>query len=158
MSKVNPADSSVADSSTAFNLNGLTGKNGKYEFYRKWSNFIQYTIINRVSQDQRSNTQWKLFYFHIAAVNLSSTMGGTTTSQTHMITNGICSFSPTSTKGKWIFMIQTIILSFTPIFILLVQNGTAFYSVMQEKELIIHKADLVRYIRGYMMIEHYYAT
>ena len=96
------------------------------------------------------------FYFHIAAVNLSSTMGGTTTSQTHMITNGICSFSPTSTKGKWIFMIQTIILSFTPIFILLVQNGTAFYSVMQEKELIIHKADLVRYIRGYMMIEHYY--
>ena len=55
-------------------------------------------------------------------------------------------------------MIQTIILSFTPIFILLVQNGTAFYSVMQEKELIIHKADLVRYIRGYMMIEHYYAN
>ena len=69
---------------------------------------------------------------------------------THMITNGICSFSPTSTKGKWIFLLQTIILSFTPILILLIQNGTAFYDLMQEKDAITHKNELVS-----MRIENY---
>jgi len=75
--------------------------------------------------------------------NISTTAGGSTSSMTHMITNGICSFSPTSTKGKWIFLLQTIILSFTPITILLIQNGTAFYDLMQEKDAITHKNELV---------------
>lgn len=66
-----------------------------------------------------------------------------TTSQTQLITNGICSFSPTSTKGKWIFMLQTILLSFTPIVILLAQNGTSFYYLTKEKEAILHKNNLV---------------
>ena len=64
-------------------------------------------------------------------------------STTQMITNGLCSFSPTSTKGKWIFIIQTVIMSFTPIVILLVQNGSSFYSLVKEKEEILHKNDLV---------------
>ena len=79
----------------------------------------------------------------LAGENISTTAGGSTSSMTHMITNGICSFSPTSTKGKWIFLLQTIILSFTPITILLIQNGTAFYDLMQEKDAIIHKNELV---------------
>ena len=70
-------------------------------------------------------------------------MSGSRTSGTHMITNGICSFSPTSTKGKWIFLVQTIILSFTPIVILLAQNGASFYDIMIEKERILHKNDMV---------------
>ena len=73
----------------------------------------------------------------------STTGGGSTSSMTHMITNGICSFSPTSSKGKWIFVTQTVLLSFTPIMILLMQNGTAFYNLMLEKDAIIHKNELV---------------
>jgi len=75
--------------------------------------------------------------------DVTSASMGSKTSGTHMITNGLCSFSPTSTKGKWIFMIQTIILSFTPIVILLVQNGSSFYDLMIEKEEILHKNGLV---------------
>ena len=60
-----------------------------------------------------------------------------------MITNGFCAFSPTSTKGKWIFTIQTLILSFVPIVILLAQNGYSFYYMMKQKEQVMHKADLV---------------
>ena len=34
-------------------------------------------------------------------------------------------------------------MSFTPIVILLVQNGSSFYSLVKEKEEILHKNDLV---------------
>ena len=74
---------------------------------------------------------------------VTSATFGSKTSGTHMITNGICSFSPTSTKGKWIFMIQTIVLSFAPIVILLAQNGASFYEIMMEKEHILQKNALV---------------
>ena len=76
---------------------------------------------------------------------VTSATFGSKTSGTHMITNGLCSFSPTSTKGKWIFMIQTVVLSFTPIIILLIQNGASFYEIMMEKEHIFHKNALVRF-------------
>ena len=90
---------------------------------------------------------WNLFYLYIF-INFTadSTSMSMTTSQTQMITNGICSFSPTSTKGKWIFMLQTILLSFTPIVILLAQNGTSFYYLTKEKDAILHKNNLVRQI------------
>ena len=64
-------------------------------------------------------------------------------STTQVITNGFCSFSPTSTKGKWIFIVQTVLMSFTPIVILLLQNGDAFYQMVKEKEEILHKNELV---------------
>ena len=40
-------------------------------------------------------------------------------------------------------MIQTIILSFAPIVILLVQNGFSFYELMEEKQEIIQKSQMV---------------
>ena len=135
MNKVLPSDhgDDSTHGSTGFNLQGLTGK-GKIEVLSKGSTG---TITSQYLYDY-------LIIFIIDGGNLSTTVGGSTSSVTHMITNGICSFSPTSTKGKWIFLIQTVILSFTPITILLVQNGTAFYDLMQEKEGIIHKNKLVR--------------
>ena len=42
-------------------------------------------------------------------------------------------------------MIQTVVLSFTPIIILLIQNGASFYEIMMEKEHILHKNALVRF-------------
>ena len=91
--------------------------------------------------------------FQHSTEDISTTEGGTTTSQTHLITNGFCAFSPTSTKGKWIFIVQTIILSFTPIVILLVQNGTSFYSLMKEKDEIIHKDNMVSSICKVLIIQ-----
>ena len=49
-------------------------------------------------------------------------MSGMTSTMVHEISNGICKFSPTSTKGKTVFLFQTILLSFTPIMLLIVQN------------------------------------
>ena len=71
-----------------------------------------------------------------------------------MITNGICSFSPTSTKGKWIFVIQTVMISFTPIVVLLAQNAASFYDIMIEKDLILHKNDMV--INWISNLKHWY--
>ena len=59
------------------------------------------------------------------------------------ISNGICKFSPTSTKGKWIFFAQTIILSFTPIILLIVQNTLSFNDMIQKKNDIVFKDGLV---------------
>ena len=57
------------------------------------------------------------------AVNMkASKMSGMTSTMVHEISNGICKFSPTSTKGKTVFLFQTILLSFTPIMLLIVQN------------------------------------
>ena len=87
--------------------------------------------------------QHVIIYPLLFIIGLSATGSSTTGSGTHMITNGFCSFSPTSKKGKWIFMMQTVILSFTPIVILLAQNGMSFYSLMLEKQGILHKNELV---------------
>ena len=53
-------------------------------------------------------------------------MSGMTSTMVHEISNGICKFSPTSTKGKTVFLFQTILLSFTPIMLLIVQNRWKF--------------------------------
>lgn len=131
---------STIGGSTSFNLEGLTGKDGKSLYWViQWFRKSFVTSIH--------NKHWKTIYFHIfiyfAADSSDFSM---TTSQTQLITNGICSFSPTSTKGKWIFMLQTIILSFTPIVILLAQNGSSFYYLTKEKDSILHKNNLVRQI------------
>ena len=55
------------------------------------------------------------------------------------ISNGLCRFNPTSPKGKWIFLLQTIFLSFTPILILLIQNGFMFNEMLQKKNLVLAK-------------------
>ena len=88
-------------------------------------------------------------YFSDDSVSEGGSSGHTTTSATHMITNGFCAFSPTSTKGKWIFTAQTLILSFVPIIILLAQNGYSFYDMMKQKEQVMHKADLVNISKFY---------
>ncbi len=59
----------------------------------------------------------------------------TTISMTeHEISNGLCRFSPTSTKGKWIFLLQTILISFIPIGLLMIQNGVAFNDMLVRKQ------------------------
>ena len=85
-------------------------------------------------------SQYLKYVLHIIDdSSVTSSMGSTT----QVITNGFCSFSPTSTKGKWIFIVQTVLMSFTPIVILLLQNGDAFYQMVKEKEEILHKNELV---------------
>ena len=59
------------------------------------------------------------------------------------ISNGLCRFSPTSKKGKWIFVLQTFILSFAPIILLVCQNTFSFYETMKLKNNIISKDTLV---------------
>ena len=59
------------------------------------------------------------------------------------ISNGICKFSPTSRKGKWIFVVQTLLLSFTPIILLIVQNSLTFYDTIKWKQDIVFKDNLV---------------
>ncbi len=73
-----------------------------------------------------------------------SGMSHMTTTMVHEISNGICKFSPTSTKGKWIFLIQTIILSFTPIMLLIIQNTVTFSDMIKWKNEIIYKDNLVK--------------
>ena len=88
-------------------------------------------------------------YVYIFRIGSSSFGTGSDSTGVHLITNGICTFSPTSTRGKWIFLIQTIILSFAPITLLVGQNGYSFYSLMVEKDEILHKSNLVKYIISY---------
>ena len=57
------------------------------------------------------------------------------------ISNGMCRFSPTSRKGKWIFVLQTLFLSFTPIILLIVQNSLTFYDTVKWKQDILYKVD-----------------
>ena len=59
------------------------------------------------------------------------------------ISNGICTFRPTSRRGKFVFFLQTILLSFTPILLLIVQNSVAFHGMIKWKNEIIHKDKLV---------------
>ena len=59
------------------------------------------------------------------------------------ISNGLCKFSPNSKKGKWIFLFQTFILSFTPIILLIIQNSLSFYDTIKWKNDIIAKDNLV---------------
>ena len=60
------------------------------------------------------------------------------------ISNGLCRFNPTSNKGKWIFLAQTVLLSFTPITILLIQNGFMFSEMLQRKNMVLYKDKQVR--------------
>ena len=62
----------------------------------------------------------------------------------HEISNGICKFSPTSTKGKWIFLIQTVVLSFSPILLLCIQNSVNFSDMIQWKNEILLKVKNLR--------------
>ena len=59
------------------------------------------------------------------------------------ISNGLCKFSPTSQKGKWIFVLQTFVLSFTPIILLIIQNSLTFYDTIKWKNDIVAKDNLV---------------
>ena len=59
------------------------------------------------------------------------------------ISNGICSFNPTSKRGKATFLIQTMVLSFLPIALLIVQNSFGFYGMVKWKTDIIEKDKLV---------------
>ena len=69
-----------------------------------------------------------------------TTIGSTTI---HEISNGICKFSPTSTKGKWIFLIQTVLISFIPIALLIIQNSFAFNDMLVRKQNIEGKERVV---------------
>ena len=82
---------------------------------------------------------------HIATFFLlaSSKKLSKATSMVHEISNGICKFSPTSTKGKWIFLLQTIVLSMSPILLLIIQNIVSFSDMIKWKAEIINKDFLV---------------
>ena len=84
----------------------------------------------------------KLFLLSIILVTGASRSKFSTT-MVHEISNGICKFSPTSSKGKLVFLFQTILLSFTPIFLLIVQNSIAFSEMIKWKNEILHKDRLV---------------
>ena len=66
-----------------------------------------------------------------------------TTSLVQEISNGICSFNPTSSRGKAVFFVQTIVLSFLPILLLIVQNSLSFHDMIKWKNEIIAKERLV---------------
>ena len=59
------------------------------------------------------------------------------------ISNGICSFNPTSSRGKAVFFTQTLVLSFLPILLLIVQNSLAFHDRIKWKNEIFEKDKLV---------------
>ena len=59
------------------------------------------------------------------------------------ISNGICSFNPTSSRGKAVFFTQTVVLSFLPILLLIVQNSLAFHERIKWKNDIFEKDKLV---------------
>ena len=59
------------------------------------------------------------------------------------ISNGICSFNPTSSRGKAVFFMQTIVLSFLPILLLIVQNSLGFHERIKWKNEIFEKDKLV---------------
>ena len=59
------------------------------------------------------------------------------------ISNGICSFNPTSKRGKALFLFQTMVLSFLPIALLIFQNSFGFYGMVKWKTDIIEKDKLV---------------
>ena len=77
----------------------------------------------------------------------SKKTSGISSSMIQEISNGICRFSPTSRKGKWIFLVQTICLSFSPIILLIIQNSFTFNDMMNWKNEIITKDLQVREAR-----------
>ena len=77
--------------------------------------------------------------FLASGVNRSGT--NVSSSMIQEISNGMCRFSPTSRKGKWIFVLQTLFLSFTPIILLIVQNSLTFYDTVKWKQDILYKVD-----------------
>ena len=89
----------------------------------------------------------KLHYTFFLAVESGSgvkiTESKISASLVQEISNGICSFNPTSSRGKAVFFIQTIVLSFLPIFLLIVQNSLAFHDRIKWKNDIIEKDKLV---------------
>ena len=134
-SSVTSGQSSVTDSTSVSGnmvLAGLGKNDGK---------LINVLCVTFYECGKRvSISQYLKYVLHIIDdSSVTSSMGSTT----QVITNGFCSFSPTSTKGKWIFIVQTVLMSFTPIVILLLQNGDAFYQMVKEKEEILHKNELV---------------
>ena len=79
---------------------------------------------------------------HDLIKSLANKTAAETTSLTQItsiatISNGLCRFNPTSPKGKWIFLFQTIFLSFTPIMILLIQNGFMFNEMLMRKDMVL---------------------
>ena len=82
-------------------------------------------------------------FFCITLYNVFILASGTTSntkkSSLQEISNGICRFSPTSRKGKWIFLIQTICLSFSPIILLIIQNSYTFNDMIKWKNEILQK-------------------
>ena len=115
----------------------------------KWM-YVFKSLKNNSTENVFPSCYNLISYVCILRIGSSSFGTGTASSSgIHLITNGICTFSPTSTRGKWIFLIQTIILSFAPIILLIGQNGYSFYSLMREKEEILHKSNLVKYLMSY---------
>ena len=75
-------------------------------------------------------------------------------SSIHEISNGFCTFSPTTTKGKWIFRTQTFCLSILPVLLLILQNGITFSVVLKAKNEISFKDNLVtesRHLRRFII-------
>ena len=85
----------------------------------------------------------QIIHFSVSNAKNSKMSGTYVTSTIHEISNGICTFSPTSNKGRMVFLFQTILLSFTPIMLLIVQNGISFGDMIKMKNDIIHKDNLV---------------
>ena len=74
--------------------------------------------------------------FKITTTNISASL-------VQEISNGICSFNPTSSRGKAAFLVQTMVLSFLPIALLIVQNSFGFHARIKWKNDIIEKDKLV---------------
>ena len=85
---------------------------------------------------------FSLYFIPVSASGPGS-RSGVSGSMIQEISNGICKFSPTSRKGKWIFVVQTLFLSFTPIILLIVQNSLTFYDTIKWKQDIVFKDNLV---------------
>ncbi len=73
----------------------------------------------------------------------TTTIGDASLTDIASISNGLCRFNPTSPKGKWIFLLQTVLLSFTPITILVIQNGIMFKDMIIKKDTVLQKSKLV---------------
>ena len=59
------------------------------------------------------------------------------------IYNGFCRFNPSTSRGRYIFVSQTLLLSFTPLLILLVQNSFGFNDMMLTGEKNLEQSKLV---------------
>ena len=59
------------------------------------------------------------------------------------IYNGFCRFNPSTPRGRYIFVSQTLVLSFTPLIILLIQNSFRFNDMMLQGERNLEKSKLV---------------